>query len=115
MRLKSSVLGVALLGLTSLAQPAWSWVRDTNNNKIDDGIEAVQTQGLGAAYEHGDVNARALFFVYPADLPAMTFGVFGPMPTGFIPNVIKPSGPGSFAPSLVDEPRYMSSKMYIQE
>ena len=37
------------------------------------------------------------------------------MPTGFMPNVIKPSGPGSLPPTRVEVPRYMSSKMYIQE
>ena len=32
-----------------------------------------------------------------------------------MPKVISPSGPGSFPPARVDEPRYMSSKMYIHE
>ena len=43
------------------------------------------------------------------------FGEFGPTPTGFMPNEIKPSGPGSFPPARVEPPRYMSSKRYIQE
>jgi hypothetical protein len=32
-----------------------------------------------------------------------------------MPNEMKPSGPGSSPPARVDLPRYMSSKMYIQE
>jgi hypothetical protein len=32
-----------------------------------------------------------------------------------MPKVMKPSGPGSLPPTRVELPRYMSSKMYIQE
>src|SRR3954468_17733153 len=39
----------------------------------------------------------------------------GPMATGFIPKVMKPSGPASSPPARLDLPRYMSSKMYIHE
>ncbi len=46
---------------------------------------------------------------------AIIFGEFGPIPTGFIPKVISPSGPGSLPPARSELPRYMSSKMYIHE
>jgi hypothetical protein len=39
------------------------------------------------------------------------FFEFGPSPTGFMPKVMKPCGPGSSAPARFDLPRYMSSKM----
>lgn len=42
---------------------AASWMWDTNNNKIDDRIEAVQTSGLAAAFEEGDVTKRAIIAV----------------------------------------------------
>ena len=40
---------------------------------------------------------------------AIIFFEFGPRPTGFMPNVMKPSGPGSFPPARIEEPLYMSS------
>ena len=46
---------------------------------------------------------------------ATIFGEFGPMATGFMPKVRKPSGPGSCLPSFVDDPRYMSSNKCIHE
>ena len=46
---------------------------------------------------------------------AIIFFELGPMPTGFMPKVIRPSGPGSVAAGALELPRYMSSKMYIQE
>jgi hypothetical protein len=46
---------------------------------------------------------------------ATIFLEFGPSPTGFMPKVMRPSGPGSSPPARVTVPRYMSSKMYIQE
>ena len=46
---------------------------------------------------------------------ATHFLEFGPRPTGFIPKEMNPSGPGSFPPTRVELPRYMSSQMYIQE
>src|ERR1051325_5648145 len=49
------------------------------------------------------------------DRAATIFFEFGPRPTGFMPKVMKPSGPGSLPPARVELPRYMSSKMYIHE
>src|ERR1051326_8979404 len=49
------------------------------------------------------------------DSAAIIFFEFGPSPTGFMPKVMKPSGPGSLPPTRIDEPLYMSSKMYIHE
>ena len=46
---------------------------------------------------------------------AIIFGEFGPIPTGFMPKVMSPSGPGSGRRRASSCPRYMSSKMYIQE
>src|SRR6266511_978725 len=46
---------------------------------------------------------------------ATIYSELGPSPTGFMPNVIRPAGPGSVPPAIVELPRYMSSKMYIQE
>ena len=42
---------------------------------------------------------------------ATIFFELGPSPTGFMPKVMKPSGPGSSRPARVEWPRYMSSKM----
>ncbi len=41
---------------------------------------------------------------------ASTLPVLGPVPTGFMPNAIRPSGPGSSPPARLDVPRSMSSK-----
>jgi hypothetical protein len=46
---------------------------------------------------------------------ATIFSELGPVPTGFIPNEMKPSGPGSLPPRRMECPRYMSSNMYAQE
>src|SRR6267143_4698738 len=46
---------------------------------------------------------------------AIHFGELGPIPTGFMPKEMKPSGPGSLPPARVAPCRYMSSQLYIHE
>src|SRR5207245_4782432 len=63
----------ALLTLAAAA-PARAWLYDQNQNRIDDRIEAVHTQGLAAAYENGDVTKRMLIGV--AAGPPITYRVY---------------------------------------
>src|SRR5471030_1719233 len=49
------------------------------------------------------------------DMAAIIFLELGPRATGFMPKVMKPSGPGSFPPARIELPLYMSSNRYIQE
>lgn len=67
LRLAAIVLALAVLAPAG----AQAWIHDTNENKIDDRIEAVHTEGLAAAFEDGDVTER------------MTIGVFEGQPSSF--------------------------------
>jgi subtilisin family serine protease len=67
------VIGLALV--TSAGEiPSWS--RDLNGNRIDDNIEAVQAQGLPAAFENLDVNARKKFDIVTGPLGTFVYGVY---------------------------------------
>src|SRR5215510_5673019 len=52
---------------------------------------------------------------FSLDRAATHLGELGPMPTGFMPKEMKPSGPGSLPPARVEPWRYMSSQMNIHE
>jgi subtilisin family serine protease len=66
---------IGLVMVTSAGEiPSWS--RDLNGNRIDDNIEAVQSQGLPAAFENHDVNARQKFDVTSGPLGAFVYGVY---------------------------------------
>src|SRR5205085_5114367 len=54
-----SIVAAALLA-SILVSPARAWLYDTNHNRIDDRIEAVNANGLTAAYEHGDLSRHKL-------------------------------------------------------
>lgn len=75
-RATTRIVCSALAGLLALAAapPAGAWLYDQNQNRIDDRIEAVQAQGLAAAYENGDLSKRMLISV--AAGPPITFRVY---------------------------------------
>lgn len=59
---RPAALLVAVLTFVTPAFAGWIW--DTDNNRIDDRIEAVQSGGIAAAFEGGDpVNGRLVFAV----------------------------------------------------
>lgn len=62
---------------TAFAAPARAavWMWDQNQNKIDDRIEAVQTQGVNAAHVGGLVTGRLRFAVFDQVSP-VEFGVY---------------------------------------
>lgn len=60
----------ALLFWTATAS---AWV-DANQNGIDDPIETVNTNGLTAAYENGDLNQRMLIAVFPG--AELQYGIY---------------------------------------
>jgi len=55
------------------ASAAWIWDKDTN--RIDDRIEAVQRNGIGAAYEKGDP-AKRLILAVDTDGGLLRYGVY---------------------------------------
>src|SRR5262249_17144357 len=52
---------------------------------------------------------------FSLDSAATIFFEFGPSPTGFMPNVMKPSGPGSLPPARVACPRSLSSNLRLHQ
>jgi len=66
---------LATLAFAGAAPAAQSWMWDKNANKIDDRIEAVETDGVAAAHVNHDPSARLIFFLDPAASP-VTFGVY---------------------------------------
>ncbi|HET9235426.1 MAG TPA: S8 family serine peptidase [Candidatus Eisenbacteria bacterium] len=64
------------LGLVTSAGEYPYWSRDLDGNRIDDNIEAVQSQGWAAAFENGNVNARKKLDVTQGILGAFTYGVY---------------------------------------
>lgn len=58
------------------ATPAFGWVWDKNENRIDDRIEEVNASGLAAAYENGDTElGRLIIAVGDAD-GVLRYGVY---------------------------------------
>src|SRR5262249_41630507 len=62
---------VALLWNT----PAAAWMYDTNQNRIDDRIEAVETNGLPAAHVGGNLANKQILAVFGTQAP-FSYGVY---------------------------------------
>ncbi|MBW3671438.1 MAG: S8 family serine peptidase, partial [Acidobacteria bacterium] len=70
-----SVLALSL-ALLILALPAYGWVWDQDQNRIDDRIERTHVEGLSAAYENEDlVNGRQILAV-ASDGDVLRYGVY---------------------------------------
>jgi len=67
------LIALVLLGAAPAFAAPWLWDRDAN--RIDDRIEAVNTQGLAAAHVGNDLNGKLLIFVFPETTP-LTYGVY---------------------------------------
>src|SRR2546425_5554445 len=70
------------------------------------------------AFQKEDVSVSTFSTItshFSLERAATHFGEFGPIPTGFMPKEMKPSGPGSLPPARVELWRYMSSQIYIHE
>lgn len=68
---------IGCCGLVALlwSAPAAAWMYDTNNDKIDDRIAAVEAQGLVAAHQGGTLAGRQLFAVFGTQAP-FSYGVY---------------------------------------
>jgi hypothetical protein len=53
---------------------AATWIWDQNQNRIDDRIESVNTEGLAAAHLHHDLAAKPIIHVFPG--ATLTYGVY---------------------------------------
>ena len=72
------VLATALLALTltvTTTPAAHAYLWDANQNRIDDRIEAVNTNGLAAAHAGNVLSGRLILFVYP-DANPLAYGVY---------------------------------------
>ncbi|HTK30739.1 MAG TPA: S8 family serine peptidase [Candidatus Saccharimonadaceae bacterium] len=61
--------------VASRSANAANWLWDQNANRIDDRIEAVETQGLTAAHRNGDLAQPPLLFVF-GSAPSLEYGVY---------------------------------------
>jgi subtilisin family serine protease len=71
----ASALALTLI-LLLLSLPAYGWIWDRNQNRIDDRIERTHLEGLAAAFENGDIdNGRPILALSSAG-GVLRYGVF---------------------------------------
>ena len=68
-----AALLLLVAGGPAAASPQWIW--DQNQNRLDDRIETVEAQGIGAAFENGDPGGRLRFDVTNVN-SLFTYGVY---------------------------------------
>lgn len=75
--LAPAVLLSVLLVLLAGAPPAAAWLHDSDGNRIDDRIQAVESLGLAAGFEGGDVeDGRARIAIFGGDTEPLRYGVY---------------------------------------
>ena len=75
-RLRGIGLLSALFLLLAVPVTADSWIWDRDENRIDDRIEIVHSQGLSRAFERGDVLGGRMLFAVTQDGSLFRFGVY---------------------------------------
>ena len=68
-------LACALLLLAMTSTPSSAWINDQNENRIDDQIERVETNGLIAAHVNGDLSGRRTIALMTESAP-FVYGVY---------------------------------------